>query len=394
MADRVPRMLFLMSDTGGGHRAAAEAICLALPDSFQSQAMLIDFLAEGSRPPFDQIGRLYRPTVDYAPLLWAALFRFTSSAMGLRASLALLERVSGPGIARILRNHRADLVISVHPLTNHIPAQILHRIVPEVPLVTVVTDLATAHPLWFCPDVDHCLVPSIEAQRRALRAGIPAAKVRVAGLPISPAFTGLAKKRDHLRQALGLSPDRYAILIVGGGEGMGHLDRFAAALDNCGLPIQLVIVAGRNERLQARLTKQTWNVPTIVYGFVHNMPELMTACDAIITKAGPGTVSEALAAGLPILFSGYIPGQEEGNVAYVIEGEAGAMAPTPELAVARLRAWLAESPQTLLTLSENARRLAHPRAAKEIAQILLNIQNRTGAPPQGFTARRLFPKGS
>lgn len=136
MADRVPRMLFLLSDTGGGHRAAAEAICSALPDSFQSQTMLVDFLADGSHPPFDQIGRLYRPTVDYVPLLWAALFRFTSSAVGLRASLALLERVSGPGIARILRSHRADLVVSVHPLANHIPVQILHQLAPEVPFIT------------------------------------------------------------------------------------------------------------------------------------------------------------------------------------------------------------------------------------------------------------------
>ncbi len=375
MADRTSQMLFLMSDTGGGHRAAAEAICAALPDAVQTNAVLVDFLADGSRPPFDQVGRLYRPTVDYAPLLWDALFRSTSSAVGQRALLALLDRVTGPGIARILREHRADLVVSVHPLANHIPVQILQQIAPEVPFVTVVTDLATAHPLWFCPDTGHCLVPSVEAQRRALQAGIPAEKVTVTGLPISPAFAELAHQRDDLRQSLGLSPDRYAILIVGGGEGMGHLDRFAAALDDSGLPVQLVIVAGRNERLRARLEKRIWKVPATVYGFVRNMPELMTACDAIITKAGPGTVSEALAAGLPILFSGYIPGQEEGNVAYVIEGEAGAMAPAPELAVAQLRAWLSESPQTLSTLSENARRLAHPKAAEEIANALLDIQN-------------------
>lgn len=373
---RPPRILFLMSDTGGGHRAAAEAICAAIPTldvDPQPKTTLIDFLVRGARAPFNQIGRLYRPTVDYAPLAWLSLFRLTARSAGYRAALQLLDRVTRPGIKRLLDQNPADLVVSVHPLANHVPAQVVHSMDSGTPFVTVVTDLATAHPFWFSAEVDRCLVPTETARQRAVQAGVPAEKVQVAGLPIKPAFAALRGQRDRLREELGFNADRVAVLLVGGGEGMGRLYEQAAALDEAGLPLHLVVVAGRNERLRRRLRRRTWRVPTTVYGFVNNMPELMASCDIIVTKGGPGTVSEALAAGLPLLISGYIPGQEEGNVSYVVDGVAGVLATTPQAIVKQLRAWLDDGGDTLVRLSENARRLAHPHAAEEIASILIEI---------------------
>jgi len=376
VADPPKRILFLIADTGGGHRAAAEAICDAIsvlgleqpPETF-----LVDFLVEGAQPPFNRIGRLYRPTVDYAPSLWLSLFRLTAWSAGYHAALTLLERLMRPGLTRLLKRHPADLVVSVHPMANHVPAQIVHSMNSGAPFVTVVTDLATAHPLWFAPEVDHCLVPTEAARQRALRAGLPEDKTEVVGLPIKPAFAALRAERDRVRAHLGLQPDRLAILLVGGGEGMGHLYEQAAALDEAGLPLQLVIVAGRNDRLRQRLQQRKWKLPTIVYGFVHNMPELMAACDAIVTKAGPGTVSESLAAGLPLLISGFIPGQEEGNVSYVVEGGAGVLATTPEAIVAQLRKWVAGGPEALRAISHNALALAHPDAAEKIARRLIQF---------------------
>jgi len=370
------RILFLMSDTGGGHRAAAEAICAAIPAlslDAPPETTLVDFLVQGARAPFNQIGRLYRPTVDYAPYVWLSLFRLTARSAGYRAALQLLDRVTRPGIARLLAQNPADLVVSVHPLANHVPAQVLHGMNSGSPFVTVVTDLATAHPLWFSPDVDRCIVPTEAAQQRAERAGLPREKTLVAGLPIKPDFAALRDEQDRLCKELGLRADRVAVLLVGGGEGMGRLYDQAVALDEAGLPLHLLIVAGRNERLRQRLQRRTWRVPATVYGFVNNMPELMAGCDVIVTKAGPGTVSEALAAGLPLLISGYIPGQEEGNVSYVVEGGAGVLTTTPAAVVAQLRTWLEDGGEALARLSENALHLAYPHAAEDIARILVEI---------------------
>jgi len=377
--DAPKRILFLIADTGGGHRAAAEAICDAISSlhlESPPETSLVDFLVEGAQPPFNRIGRLYRPTVDHAPSLWLSLFRLTASSAGYHAALTLLDRLMRPGLTRLLKRHPASLVVSVHPMANHVPAQIVHSMNSGTPFVTVVTDLATAHPLWFAPEVDHCLVPTEAARQRALRAGLPEDKTEIVGLPIKPAFAALRAERERVRANLGLQPDRLVILLVGGGEGMGHLYEQAIALDEADLPLQLVVVAGRNDSLRQRLQQRRWNQPTIVYGFVHNMPELMAACDAIVTKAGPGTVSESLAAGLPMLISGYIPGQEGGNVSYVVEGGAGVLATTPEAIVAQLRKWVAAGPEAMSAISRNALALAHPDAAEKIARRLIQFANR------------------
>jgi len=108
---------------------------------------------------------------------------------------------------------------------------------------------------------------------------------------------------------------------------MGPLERNAEAIAESGLPAALVVVAGRNLKLKQRLEARSWPIPTFIYGFVRNMPDLMSAADILVTKAGPGTITEALNAGLPIILYSRLPGQEEGNVTYVTAEGAGIWAP-------------------------------------------------------------------
>jgi 1,2-diacylglycerol 3-beta-galactosyltransferase len=98
----------------------------------------------------------------------------------------------------------------------------------------------------------------------------------------------------------------------------------------------------------------------------------MRAADVLVTKAGPGTLSEAFNAGLPILLYDFLPGQEEGNVGYVVQAGAGLWAPGPKAVVQALRQWVgpqAEA-QALARAAENARKLARPDAARRIAQFI------------------------
>ncbi|MCL4396278.1 MAG: galactosyldiacylglycerol synthase, partial [Chloroflexi bacterium] len=166
-----------------------------------------------------------------------------------------------------------------------------------------------------------------------------------------------------------LDPARTTALLVGGGEGMGRLYDIAREIDRARLPIQLVVIAGRNRRLYDRLAAAEWHIPVSLQRFVTNMPDWMHASDVIITKAGPGTISEALACGLPILLSGFLPGQEEGNVAFVEQSGAGVLRPDPVELTRTLGEWL-EPRETLAGYARRAQELARPRASIDIVHLL------------------------
>jgi len=174
--------------------------------------------------------------------------------------------------------------------------------------------------------------------------------------------------KPQLRRALGWRNDLAAVLVVGGGEGMGPLYEIAAGIAGCGAPLQLAVVCGRNEKLRLKLNKTQWKIPVHVYGFLTNMPDLMRAADLIVTKAGPSSVIEAMNAGLPIVLSGALPGQEDGNVRYVVENGAGRWAPGSKRVVEAVKELIGGGAEVLAEAAANARRLARPHAAREIAE--------------------------
>ncbi len=192
--------------------------------------------------------------------------------------------------------------------------------VPPPPFATVVTELMACHPTWFHARVDACFVPTEDVAAQALDAGLALRQIVMHGLPIRPAFAAPLPPRGALRKHLGLAPDGAVVLLVGGGEGMGALEDTAAALD-ARLPpdAHVIIVCGRNAALAEKLRAAPWRLRVVVNGFVSNMEEWMGAADVVITKAGPGTIAEALIRGVPLMLNGAIPCQEEGNVPFVVE---------------------------------------------------------------------------
>jgi 1,2-diacylglycerol 3-beta-galactosyltransferase len=243
----------------------------------------------------------------------------------------------------------------------------------DIPFVTVVTDMVSIHPLWICPEVTRCIVPTEIAKVWAIKFGMPAEKVEVCGQPVSLKFAQISGDKQAIRRKLGLDLNRPAVMVMGGGEGFGRIFEIARAVAQTVPQSQLLIVSGRNKGLKARLEAVAWEIPTCVYGFVHNMPELMRAADILITKAGPGTINEAFTVGLPPLICGFIPGQEKGNVAYVEEHQAGVYAETPQEIARLVRDWLDPSNHTLQRMAHNAARLARPDAALAIASRLCNV---------------------
>jgi len=369
------KILIVTSDTGGGHRSAAEAIAEAMHQLYGEtcRVEIADAWADHTPFPINRLGQLYGPLVNRGAILWKLIFRSTSN----RRRLNLLMEIFWPAIRKsmedFLRQSNPDVVVSVHPVLTYLSIRALQEAKLRIPFVTVVTDLVSLHPLWLCSETDFCLVPTEPAKERALANGLSHEKVKVIGLPVSLKFAGGVGDKGTLRDQLGLERDRPTILVVGGGEGIGKVYKIARAIAKARVNAQLMVVAGRNKRLQGRLEKVDWEIPTTVFGFVTNMPELMGASDVIVTKAGPSTISEALITGLPILLSGFVPGQEEGNVEYVINKGVGTWAEKPQRIADTLAQWLRPGNETLTHMAQKAQRLGRPQAALDIAAEIFSL---------------------
>jgi 1,2-diacylglycerol 3-beta-galactosyltransferase len=157
-------------------------------------------------------------------------------------------------------------------------------------------------------------------------------------------------------------------LLAGGAEGYGHIVEIARCIAGRVSSAQLIIVAGRNKLLRKKLEAVNWEIPTIIFGFVPNMHELMGAADIFITKAGPNSICEAFIAKLPVVLFGYIPCQEEGNVQYVLSHNAGVYVPNSAMIADLFLDWLQPDNSVLTQMACKASSLAHPEAALAIAR--------------------------
>ncbi len=362
------KIVFLFSDTGGGHRSAAEAIIEALEIEFPGcfNLEMVDIFKEYGPVPLNYMPDLY-PQMVKLPHAWGLGYKLSNGHPQARVMTASAWPVMRKAMRQLIQDHPADLIVSVHPLA---AAPVLKALGHErVPFINIVTDLVTTHALWYHRQADLCIVPTQPAYERALQCGLRPEQVQVVGLPVADRFCQPAGDREQLRQRLGWSQGLPVVLLVGGGEGMGPLEQTAEAVAASGLPLSLVIIAGRNQALKARLEARRWPIPTRVYGFVREMPDFMRASDFLVTKAGPGTISEAMNAGLPVILYSRLPGQEDGNVSYVVGEGAGVWAPRPAPVVQALRSWL-EEPHQYQEAVAACQRLARPQAAREIGHIL------------------------
>jgi 1,2-diacylglycerol 3-beta-galactosyltransferase len=362
------RILFLFSDTGGGHRSAMEAIIEALEHRFPDryEAVPVDAFKEYAPPPLNKVPAAY-PEMARHLRAWSLGFHAFDGPRRAKAITDATWPYIRPAVRRLVEERPADLIVSVHPLLTRPLLRALGKARP--PFIVVVTDLVSAHAAWYQRQVDLCLVPTEAARWRALEFGMRPDQVQVIGLPVARRFCAPAGDRASIRAELGWPNDRPMVLLVGGGEGMGPLYDTARAIAETRGEFGLAIVTGRNHRLRRQLEEVDWEIPTFIYGFESRMPMMMQAATLLVTKAGPGTIAEALNAGLPMVLYSRVPGQEDGNVAYVVTEGVGIWAPGPGRTAAAVGEWL-ERPEELQKAVEVARSVARPGAADEVAGII------------------------
>jgi 1,2-diacylglycerol 3-beta-galactosyltransferase len=381
------RILILMSKTGGGHLASAQAIQATFAELYgnEVEVTIVDLLMDYLPWPMREAPKSYGWIANRTPWLWGTLYRAGHTAWIADPIIEATVRLSATSIMEMLLHYRPDLIVSVHPLVQELALHALERLRAKIPYCIVVTDLATVHPLWFDPEATRCYVASETAYQTGISSGLRPDQLRMFGLPVRPVFAKLSRPRAELRAELGMHPDLPAVLLVGGGDGIGRVAVIARAIGRRlgahRTPLgQMIVVCGRNKRLQTTLANEPWTVPVQVHGFVNNMSDWMSASDCIVTKAGPGTIAESLIRGLPILLSGFIPGQEEGNVPYVVDNEVGVFASEPAAIASQVARWFGTERAALARMAENAKQLANPHSTENIVHDLASLIQLETAP--------------
>lgn len=330
--------------------------------------------------PFCILPALYRWVTGPGIPCWRFLWTFLHHSSMRVWLLKLITPLIAPQLVTYLRTVQPDIVVSLHPLMNHLGLEMMRRAELDVPFVTVVVDLVTAHPIWFSPDVTLCIVATEAARHRALRAGLSEKQVKVLGHPVRRSFIEQASNKHVVRQTMGLLPNSPVVLLVGSTAGRGPILETALAIAKQTPHVQMLIVCGENRHLYHCLKEQEWPSCTHVLGYVENMQELMAAADILVTKAGPSTISEALCMGLPIIVSNFIPGQEAGNVDYILENQVGVYNSEPHEIAHSIQTWLEPANWTLEEMSDKTRQIAQPRAAQEIAiEVCRQLQEKVTA---------------
>lgn len=364
------QILILTADAGFGHRSAANAVAVALRETYGDVCAveIVNPLEDKRVPALVRDGQAdYDRLAREMPKLYKLGYEAVDGAVLSTVVDAALTVMLFEVLRDLVRRFRPDAIVTTYPLYQAPLGAVSSIDRRHVPLITVVTDFVDVHRLWFHEAADLCLVATEAARDQALEYGLDPHKVQVTGIPVCPELA--AEKRDPaaIRAELGWQIDLPTALAVGS-KRVGHLGDVLRALNHSGLSFQLAIVAGGDDALYRQLQETEWHTVTHLYNFVTHMPTLMHAADCIICKAGGLILSEALACGLPIVLVDVLPGQEAGNARYVTQWGAGELALDPIAALEIMSHWLAGDGALLAERAQHARRLGHPRAAFEVAE--------------------------
>jgi 1,2-diacylglycerol 3-beta-galactosyltransferase len=373
------RVLLLISDTGGGHRSAANAIVAALNQTSRGPRgeavrfeTRIEDVASHCTFPLSQLGPAYSAALRFAPPVYGALWHITNGVKRYRNLIRLLEPLYRLGLRDLFLEYRPDVIVSVHPLLNH--AALTARAdagLMDVPVITVITDLGCVHEGWLVPEVDAVVVPAIEVYQRARERGIPKERIFQLGHPVHPKFEDVTETKAQLRSALGIPVEKTVALVMAGGEGGGKLLPTTMALAKSKMPLHLLVVTGRNTALRTKLEEIAPSLPTpmTVLGYCDNVPELMRASDLLVTKAGPGAIAEASVTEVPVVVYDFVPGQERGNLDYVRTNGIGVVALTASDVVRSTKRIVANL-ERLQAMRNNLGIVAPRGSSRRIAQLI------------------------
>eukprot|EP00934_Nitzschia_sp_Nitz4_P007043 Nitzschia sp. Nitz4//scaffold89_size161592//63297//64865//NITZ4_002376-RA/size161592-processed-gene-0.12-mRNA-1//1//CDS//3329559610//7033//frame0 len=280
--NRPLKVLFLSSDTGGGHRASAEALAKQFLIQFPGSTYnLVDLWTDHGVRPYRTLVNSYKKALQRPDTYWKLIYH-TSNFKLSEVITNIHCRLSNWGrLKRKIMEEDPDVIVSVHPTMNHTPLAITRSLKKKIPFFTVVTDLGSGHAMWFERRVDALYVASDRLVRLARRrGGTPMQQIVKTGLPIRHDFgeqalrlgdrtspEGKEYQREVRERILGEEVTQRSgpvILVMSGGEGVGgSIERIVQALVRkwtlAGEDATIYVICGRNEALLSKVQSHDWS---------------------------------------------------------------------------------------------------------------------------------------
>lgn len=331
---RTPILDFVYFEAGGGHRSAALALQSVIASSGYDWHVRLVNLQEvlDSLDVFRKLTGIRLQ--DLYNLLLAKGWTFGSAQL-LRVMHGVI-RLYHPAQVRLLstfwEREQPDMVVSLVPNFNRALFQSLRQTLPEAPLVTILTDLADYPPhFWIERQAQYFICGTQHAAEQAAEMGHASSRVfRTSGMILRPDFY----ETRHCdcapeRVRLGLQSGLPAGLVLFGGEGSRAMYSIAERLGNSSMDLQLIMICGRNAELRRRLERLKTRNKIVVEGFTKAIPYYMRVADFFIGKAGPGSISEAIQMGLPVVVerNAWTLPQERYNTEWILEMGVGVVLP-------------------------------------------------------------------
>lgn len=307
MQPNTPKILIISSDTGGGHRSAAQAISDGLTRFWKGDSPPVRIIkaVEESHHVTEKLVKVYNWVLQNRQHWMKYLFWVVNKIRPETREFFMRRCI---GFCRdSFEKWCPHVVVSVHPLTQHIFARILTelKLTDQVPLVTVVTDPCYGFwKGWACEGVSLYLVANEDARDQLIDYGISPDKIKISGMPVSPKFREVDEVHaQDARRAFGLDPDKFTVFVNAGWVGGGNIPHIFRELVRGELDVQAIFLAGKNEelRLEAENIARQAKFPVKVIGYSDEIEKLMHSANVMISKLGGLTTFEALACRLPII---------------------------------------------------------------------------------------------
>jgi len=360
--------MVLSAAAATGHLRAAEALVAA----FQAEGVFARHIEvlRYTNPLFRKIySDLYVELMTRGPDLLGWLYKTFDRPWQFQKRRLALDRLHTGPLVKLIKQENPDLALCTHFLPAEILLYLRKKKILDIPIGVVVTDF-DAHAMWLLRNVNWYFVACEETRVYLAALNIPPETIFVTGIPIDPIFE-MKKIKAETRIHLGLDPDKTTLLVSAGGFSVGPVESLIRAIHEIQHPIQIVVICGRNKRLEDHLksfldTKH----PMKVIGFTNEMDSWMAASDLLVGKAGGLTSSEALARGLVLVIVNPIPGQEERNSDHFLE-EGVAIRCNNLPALSYKIDHLLSDKDRFSKMQQSAEKLARPHAASEIVSTIL-----------------------
>jgi processive 1,2-diacylglycerol beta-glucosyltransferase len=395
MSQNTPKILIISSDTGGGHRSAAQALVEGLQRFWKGKSVAVRVMkaVEDSHHVTEKLVNLYnwilRNKQHWMKYVYWAINRFRPETREF-----VYRRCIGY-IREVFEKWCPHIIVSVHPLTQHVFGKILKELnlSHQIPLVTVVTDPCYGFwKGWACDDVSLYLVANEEAQQQLIDYGVSPEKIKISGMPVHPKFHEVDEQdAQKARKAFGLNPDKFTVFVNAGWIGGGNIPQIFRELVRGELDVQAIFLAGKNEELrrEAEELAKSAKFPVKVIGYSDEIEKLMQSANIMISKLGGLTTFEALACHLPIIADATTPPmpQEAGTVNLISKRGAGILLKKATDIVPTIKVLLEDS-QKYTAMRTATISLTVPNSTQNIIEEIVALlpQKQEAAAPQAAAA--------